>query len=216
MKRKEFFKKGIIGLGAIVSLPSVLTSCKSCTNDQDETVLGGACQVSPTETKGPFPIKTPSQLVQANITSDRTGVALLVNITVQNKNCQPVAGVLVDIWHCDKEGNYSEYGGTSMQVTDYTNVHFLRGRQATDANGRVSFITIYPGWYSSRAPHIHVEVLSSSGGSLLVTQIAFPENISSTVYASSLYASHGQADTANTSDNLKTWEKIILFVLCVQ
>lgn len=129
---------------------------------------------------------------------------MVIDLTIVNKNnsCKPLAGVLVDVWHCDKDGNYSEYGGTAMQSTDYTGVHFLRGRQTTDADGKVSFVSIYPGWYSSRAPHIHLEVLSASGSSLLISQIAFPETISSTVYASSLYATHGQADTANTADNV--------------
>jgi protocatechuate 3,4-dioxygenase beta subunit len=89
-----------------------------------------------------------------------------------------------------------------MQQTDYTAVHFLRGRQTTNAKGIASFISIYPGWYSGRAPHVHIEVLSSSGTSLLVTQLAFPENVSSQVYSSSNYAAHGQANTSNTSDNV--------------
>ncbi len=143
-------------------------------------------------------------MVLENIKSDRTGIALLINITVENKNnnCSPLAGAIVDVWHCDKDGNYSEYGGTGMQQTDYTTVHFLRGRQTTDVNGNVSFISIYPGWYQGRAPHVHVEVLNSSGTSLLVTQIAFPEDISSKVYSSTSYASHGQSDTSNTNDNV--------------
>jgi len=202
MKRKDFLRKGFIGLSSIVAVPTLLDSCKK--KDNEDTMTTNGCIISPTETKGPFPIKTPAQLVQANIVSDRTGVALLVILTIQNKNtsCLPLQGALVDIWHCDKEGNYSEYGGTNMQTTDYTNVHFLRGRQTTDANGQVSFISIYPGWYSSRAPHIHLEILSSTGTSLLVTQIAFPEDISKQVYSSNLYASHGQADTANSTDNV--------------
>jgi protocatechuate 3,4-dioxygenase beta subunit len=62
--------------------------------------------------------------------------------------------------------------------------------------------TCFPGWYPGRAPHVHVEVLTASGSSLLVTQIAFPENVSSAVYSSTSYASHGQADTSNTKDNV--------------
>jgi len=200
MKRNEFLKKSVIGLSSLVGV-SLLDSCKK---KEDDTTLANGCIISPTETKGPFPIKTPAQLVQSSIVSDRTGIALLVILTIQNKNtgCLPIEGVLVDIWHCDRDGNYSEYGGTNMQATDYTNVHFLRGRQTTDTNGQVSFISIYPGWYSGRAPHIHVEILSSSGTSLLVSQVAFPESISSQVYGSSLYVSHGQADTPNASDNV--------------
>jgi protocatechuate 3,4-dioxygenase beta subunit len=30
--------------------------------------------------------------------------------------------------------------------------------QAADTSGRVTFRTIYPGWYMGRATHIHVQV----------------------------------------------------------
>ncbi|WP_433835292.1 intradiol ring-cleavage dioxygenase [Flavobacterium anhuiense] len=206
MDRKKFIRNGILGIASLATASKFLESCSKSDNEETDTTNSGngSCTVSPSETKGPFPIKTPSQLVLENIKSDRIGIALLINLKIENKNnnCEPLSGVLVDVWHCDKDGNYSEYGGTQMQQTDYTSVHFLRGRQTSNTSGEVSFISIYPGWYQGRAPHIHVEVLSSSGSSLLVTQIAFPETISSAVYSSTNYAAHGQADTANTKDNV--------------
>lgn len=206
MDRKKFIRNSILGIASLATATKILESCSKSDNDDNSSDISadGNCTVSPSETKGPFPIKTPSQLVLENIKSDRIGVALLINLTIENqaKDCAPLEGVLVDVWHCDKDGNYSEYGGTSMQQTDYTSVHFLRGRQTSDANGEVSFISIFPGWYQGRAPHIHVEVLSASGSSLLVTQIAFPENVTNEVYSSTNYTSHGQADTSNTSDNV--------------
>ncbi|WP_286969289.1 intradiol ring-cleavage dioxygenase [Flavobacterium sp. UBA4854] len=206
MDRKKFIRNGILGIASLATASKFLESCSKSDNDETNSSNSGdgSCTVSPSETKGPFPIKTPSQLVLENIKSDRVGIALLINLKIENKNnnCEPLSGVLVDVWHCDKDGNYSEYGGTQMQQTDYTSVHFLRGRQTSNSSGEVSFISIYPGWYQGRAPHVHVEVLSSSGTSLLVTQIAFPETISSEVYSSTNYAAHGQADTANTKDNV--------------
>jgi hypothetical protein len=110
-------------------------------------------------------------------------VPFTIKINIKNKNnsCSALQGVNVDIWHCDKDGYYSEYGGTGMQSVNYTGVHFLRGRQTTDADGLVSFTSIFPGWYSGRATHIHVHIYTSSGTSLLVTQIAFPEGSNSAV-----------------------------------
>lgn len=197
MKRKSFLKNSLTGLGAIVGLPLGLSAYVN-TKDARE----GDCTVSPRETAGPFPIKTPSDLVRANIISDRKGVALLINITIQDKNnnCKPMADVHVDAWHCDSQGYYSEYGSERWQKKDFTKHHFLRGRQATDKNGQVSFISIYPGWYPGRAPHIHVEVLNKDGKSLLVTQVAFPDDISEEVYKTGHYK--GPADTTNTSDGL--------------
>ncbi|TDO77942.1 dioxygenase-like protein [Flavobacterium chryseum] len=205
MDRKKFLRNSILGIASLATATKILESCsKNDNDDNDSESSDGSCAVSPSETKGPFPIKTPSQLVLENIKSDRIGVALLINLKIENqsKDCAPLEGVLVDVWHCDKDGNYSEYGGTSMQQTDYTSVHFLRGRQTSDVSGNVSFLSIFPGWYQGRAPHVHVEVLTSSGSSLLVTQIAFPENVSSEVYSSTNYAAHGQADTSNTKDNI--------------
>ena len=64
---------------------------------------------------------------------------------------------------------------------DMTNETFLRGRQITDANGLVSYTSIFPGWYPGRSTHIHVHVYTTTGQSLLVTQIAYPEGANSAV-----------------------------------
>ena len=120
-----------------------------------------------------------------------------------------LAGAIVDIWHCDKDGYYSEYGGTGMQTINYTGVHFLRGRQTTDSNGQVNFTSIFPGWYQGRATHIHVHIYTAAGVSLLITQIAFPEGSSSAV--ATVNGSGGSAYgytrgmtgyTYNASDNI--------------
>lgn len=209
MERKEFLMKGFSALGLAAIIPII--SCSNNTVDPVEadttgTTSGtpGSCTATVSETAGPFPTKSPDSLVLNDIRSDRQGDKLTVNIAIQNKNnsCAALAGALVDIWHCDAAGSYSEYGGTGMQSTNYTSVHFLRGRQTTDTNGLVTFTSIYPGWYSGRAPHIHVHVYNASGKSLLVTQIAFPEAVSKVVYAQGVYASHGQADTTNARDNV--------------
>lgn len=210
MERKKFFTKGLAALGLAFVAP-LANSCSKETAVID-TVTGtgtgtgttttGSCSTSPTETEGPFPTKTPSSLVTSDIKSDRTGVAFTIKITINNKNnsCTALAGALVDIWHCDKDGYYSEYGGSGMQSVNFTSVHFLRGRQTTDTNGLVSFTSIFPGWYAGRAPHIHVHVYSATGTSLLVTQIAFPTDVCDTVYTTAY--SRGKQDTSNTSDNV--------------
>ncbi len=173
------------------------------------TTTVSTCTATSNETEGPFPTKTPSSLVMTDIRSDRTGVDFSITITIQNKNnnCAALADAIVDIWHCDKDGYYSEYGGTSMQSIDYTAVHFLRGRQTTDTNGMVAFKSIFPGWYQSRATHIHVHIYNSSGVSLLVTQIAFPEGTDSAVAVVNASTANGYSKgmsgyTYNASDNV--------------
>lgn len=222
MERKDFLRGlGLVGLGSL-AVP-ILSSCggdddsgsdSSATDTTEATDTGSSsssstCSVTPSETAGPFPTKTPSSLVKSDITSDRTGVPLTINITIQNKNasCAALQGTIVDIWHCDKDGYYSEYGGTGMQSADFTSVHFLRGRQTTNANGLVSFTSIFPGWYSGRATHIHVHIYNSAGTSLLVTQIAFPEGSGSAVVLVNASSANGYTKgmsgyTYNANDNV--------------
>lgn len=209
MERKEFLKK--LGFGALVTPtfvkcagediePSASTDTESEANADD-----GTCTMTPSETAGPFPTKNPSSLVLEDITSDRTGIPLTVTITVQDygQGCEALSGAIVDIWHCDKDGYYSEYGGSGMQSANFTSYHFLRGRQTTDTNGQVGFSTIFPGWYSGRAPHIHVHVYDATGKSLLVTQIAFPTSVCDTVYTTATqYYTKGKQDTSNAGDNI--------------
>lgn len=212
MERKHFLKNGLAALG-IATIAPLASQCRkkdSTTSDTGSTggTGGSTCTAAPTETEGPFPTKTPSSLVRTNIVDDRTGVPFTIKITVQNTNstCAALANAIVDIWHCDKDGYYSEYGGTSMQTVDNTAVHFLRGRQVTDSNGLVTFTSVFPGWYQSRATHIHVHIYNAAGTSLKVTQIAFPEGSSSAVALVNTTASgytKGMAGyTYNASDNV--------------
>jgi protocatechuate 3,4-dioxygenase beta subunit len=148
--------------------------------------------------------------VRSNIVDGQSGVPLTIKITICNINnsCAALANAMVDIWHCSASGYYSEYtdtpgGGSAYPTVDYTSAHFLRGRQTTGTNGLVTFTSIFPGWYSPRAPHIHAHVYNSSGTSLLVTQIAFPTGVCDTVYTTATdYIARGKQDTANTADSV--------------
>ncbi len=207
MERKKFLSQSLTALGVAFVAPMAKACSKKDTlvESKDTEVLSGNCTTTPSETEGPFPTKSPSSLAQADIKGDRVGVALTVKINITNKNnsCAALANAIVDIWHCDAAGNYSEYGGTGMQSTNYSNAHWLRGRQTTDDSGVATFTTIFPGWYSGRAPHIHVHVYNASGKSLLVTQIAFPTDVCNTVYTTaSTYSSRGTQDTQNARDNV--------------
>jgi protocatechuate 3,4-dioxygenase beta subunit len=199
--------------GATSGVIAVTVASVTVTTSSSFTVgsASASCSSTDAETEGPFPTKSPSSLVKVDIRSDRTGVAFTIDITILNKNasCAPLEGALVDIWHCDKDGYYSEYGGTSMQTVDYTAVHFLRGRQVTDSNGLVSFTSIFPGWYQSRATHVHVHIYNAAGTSLLVTQIAFPEGTSSAVNLVNASTANGYTKgmtgyTYNASDSVFT------------
>ena len=209
MERKNFLKNLLIGA---ISTPVVIDACKKSSTTENAgtttTATGGSstsnCVIAPTETEGPFPTKVPASYVRSDITDGRAGHKLTTKIIIGNSssNCSPLAGAIVDIWHCDAEGNYSEYGGTGMQSTNYQSVHFLRGRQTTDANGLVTFTTIFPGWYTGRATHIHVHVYNAAGKSLKVTQIAFPEGTGTALAQVNGYSKGLSGYTYNKNDNV--------------
>ncbi len=198
MERSLFLKKGLGFLGMALVAPALLAK-------KEESA---ACTATVTETAGPFPTINPANLAVSNIVGDRTGVAFTINIDVKSiTDCNAVQGIIVDIWHCDKDGNYSQYGGTQMQQIDYTNNTFLRGRQVTDVNGQVSYTSIFPGWYTGRATHIHVHMYTSGGTSLLISQIAFPEGAGSAVATVNAATQYGYTKGMtgyqyNASDNV--------------
>jgi protocatechuate 3,4-dioxygenase beta subunit len=117
------------------------------------------------------------------------GVPLTIELTVLDSSTgAAIPGAAVYLWHCDQDGNYSLY---SQGVT---NQNYLRGVQEADANGRVSFQSIFPACYSGRWPHIHFEVYStlsdatSAGRPAATSQIALPKDTCDAVYATDGYS----------------------------
>jgi protocatechuate 3,4-dioxygenase beta subunit len=138
---------------------------------------------------------------RSDIREDRTGTALTLTLTIQDagNGCAPIAGAKVMIWHCDKDGIYSEYNNNTNAGD--VNATYLRGWQETDSEGKVQFTTIYPGWYSPRATHIHVEIYSGTTAKK-VTQIGFPDEINAAVYAQADIYKKGQNSTTNATDQV--------------
>ena len=176
---------------------------------------------TPEETAGPYPgdgsngpnVLAASGVVRQDITASfgtsstrAGGVPLTVTLTLlDNANgCVPLAGAAVYAWHCDKDGKYSMYDA------GLKNENYLRGVQQADANGQVTFQTIFPGAYSGRWPHIHFEVFESmdnataAGQVLAVSQIALTDAACKEVYASAGYESSARnfPRTTLTSDNV--------------
>jgi protocatechuate 3,4-dioxygenase beta subunit len=168
------------------------------------TATSGSCAVTAEETAGPYPDHVGMINTQAfyrrDITEGRGGTPLQLVLTVVNSrnNCSPLASAAIEVWQCDAAGDYSEY---SQPGYDGTGKTFLRGLQTTDASGRVTFDTIYPGWYMGRATHIHVQVFVK-GVTIKTTQVAFPEDVTRQVYGQGVYASKGQNSTSNAGDNV--------------
>jgi protocatechuate 3,4-dioxygenase beta subunit len=179
------------------------------------------CSAIPEETAGPFPgdgsngpnVLTEDGIVRGDIrpsfgaASGRAeGVPATLDLAVLDSanGCAPLAGAAVYVWHCDRDGQYSLYSPGAAGE------NYLRGVQAADSGGAVSFTTIFPGCYSGRWPHVHFEVYPSvadatGGGSVLTTsQLAIPEDACNQVYAADGYAQNvsNLASLTLESDNV--------------
>ena len=159
----------------------------------------------PEETAGPYPgdgsngpnVLSESGVVRSDITSSfgsASGVAEGIPTTVKLKvydltgdEITPLAGAAVYLWHCDREGRYSLYDD---EVADE---NYLRGVQEADADGNLSFTTIFPACYAGRWPHMHFEVYesqalaTSADNKLRTSQLALPQDVCDTVYATEGY-----------------------------
>jgi protocatechuate 3,4-dioxygenase beta subunit len=168
-----------------------------------------ACVVSPELTEGPYFVD--EKLNRSDIRSNtpdgavKDGALLKLTLHVSKVNgsgCTPLQGAMVDIWHCDASGVYSDATDRSFNTVGQD---FLRGYQLTDANGAVQFTTIYPGWYQGRAVHIHFKVRgadSSNRNYEFTSQFFFDDAFSEQVYAQAPYASKGVQTLRNEQDNI--------------
>ncbi len=168
-----------------------------------------SCVVKPALTEGPYFVD--DQLNRSDIriepsdgsVKEGTLLNLIFSVSdVSANTCAPLAGAQVDVWHCDAEGAYS---GVSDPGFDTSDEKWLRGYQITDETGKAEFITIYPGWYSGRAVHIHFKIRTdpdSEQGYEFTSQLFFPEDITDIVHAEGIYADKGYRNVLNAEDNI--------------
>jgi protocatechuate 3,4-dioxygenase beta subunit len=195
----------LAGVGAVSLLGCGGGGSAASTDSSSSSSTSGSCSVIPEETAGPYPgdgsntangsvanVLGLSGIVRSDIRPSlpsslgtAEGVTLTVTLTLvdTNTSCADLSGHAIYLWHCDREGRYSMY---SSGVTDQ---NYLRGVQETDANGQVTFTTVFPGCYAGRMPHIHFEVYrslataTSSTSKIKTSQMAFPVAECSTVYS---------------------------------
>lgn len=186
--RRKALKLGLAGLGFLVT---------GCSIAQDNS--SGACLTEiPEETAGPFPangsrninLLERSGIVRRDITNSLAtgniaeGLPLEINLQLMNAagECAPLAGYAVYIWQCDRDANYSMYSN------GVSNEDYLRGVQAADLEGKLSFQSIFPACYAGRWPHFHFEVYpsldlaSNVANKIHTSQLALPEDVSQNVY----------------------------------
>ncbi len=166
--------------------------------------VGASCAIIPEETAGPFPgdgsngpdVLSQSGVVRSDIRSSfgssttvAEGIPLTIQLTIQDgTDCVPLAGAAVYVWHCDRAGDYSLYSEAAAGE------NYLRGVQAADEDGLVTFQSIFPACYPGRWPHIHFEVYPSldmatnEANKIATSQVALPKEACDQVFATDGYA----------------------------
>lgn len=156
------------------------------------------------DTAGPYPgdgsngpnILTGSGIVRRDIRASfgtasgvAAGVPLTINLTIQDADngCAPLPGAAVYAWHCTATGEYSMY---SQAIAGE---NYLRGVQEADEQGGLRFVSVFPGAYSGRWPHVHFEVYASladataAGDPIKTSQLALPREVCEAAYATDGY-----------------------------
>jgi protocatechuate 3,4-dioxygenase beta subunit len=183
------------GVGRLDRLPGSVSSSNA------------PCVVTPQLTEGPYFVD--EGLNRSDIRTDtatgaaRPGLPLELTIALSQVGagtCGPLAGALVDVWHCDALDVCSD-------VAQQRSVGqaFLRGHQVSDASGVVRFTTIYPCWYQGRAVHLHFKVRTSptaSRGLEVTSQMFFDEALTDVVHQQPPYSQKGRRDTLNSTDGI--------------
>jgi protocatechuate 3,4-dioxygenase beta subunit len=202
----------LLGLGGVSATlftiagcgPTGSTDSPSSAAASPSAATGASCAIIPEETAGPYPgdgsngpnVLAESGVVRSDIRSSfgssttvAEGIPLTIQLTIQDgADCAPLAGAAVYLWHCDRDGNYSLYSDA------VSGENYLRGVQAADDNGMVTFTSIFPACYAGRWPHIHFEIYPSldlatnEANKIATSQVALPQDACDAVYATDGYA----------------------------
>ncbi len=185
------------------------------------TAAATTCVLTSEATEGPYWLD--NSLVRKDITEGKSGAALTLQLTVVDykNSCAPLSNAAVEIWHCDAWGYYSGFTTTSPGgsgpaedgVGDEKT--YLRGIQLTNSSGVAEFRTVFPGWYSPRAVHIHCKVYTGgtidtstntyeNGTAHHTGQFFFLDDLVTQVEAAKPYSQHTGTITTLANDMVYT------------
>jgi len=218
---------GTVGAGLVAGcVPGVATTSPperatpTSGTDPGPTISAGAgaatdaaavpsCVVRPEMTEGPYFVD--ELLNRSDIRRDPAdgtevdGTPLELTFVVSRvagNGCEALADAVVDVWHCDALGVYSDVADPGFNTVGKK---FLRGYQVTDSHGVARFVTIYPGWYQGRTVHIHFKIRgrSETGSAYEFTsQLFFDDALTDRVHAELPYASKGERTLRNDGDRM--------------
>jgi protocatechuate 3,4-dioxygenase beta subunit len=197
MRRNRKGNRGITrrqALAGVAATASTFFAWRESTRAASQKV----CILTPEATQGPFYFDP--KLMRADITEKKPGAPLVLTLhIVEAGDCAALSDARVNVWHSDGLGLYSGYARQATGSAEGET--FLRGTQFADADGKVRFATIYPGWYPGRTSHIHFKVILDDKD-LVAGQLYFPDTVSELIYATfSPYRERkAESDTSNVND----------------
>ncbi|KAJ7870777.1 Intradiol ring-cleavage dioxygenase [Mycena olivaceomarginata] len=178
-----------------------------------------SCVLAPEVTQGPYLVD--GEYVRWDIREDTDGIDTYVDVQlIDIATCKPVPNVYIDFWHANATGVYSGIvangNGIGTQEASNLNTTFLRGIQATNKDGVAQWLTVFPGHYTGRTPHIHILAHQNatvfkngtvgSGNASHVGQFFMDQSLISKVETTAPYASNAQTLTTNEEDSILAQE----------
>ncbi|KAG0142462.1 hypothetical protein CROQUDRAFT_662463 [Cronartium quercuum f. sp. fusiforme G11] len=201
--------------------------------DLEARIRNQSCVLSPVVTSGPY-YHLSGHLIRQNMAEWQDGILFMMDIGVIDvETCEPIPNVLVDVWHANATGFYAGHPVQSPELRDelpqatgkraglltaypLTVPHetFLRAAWPTNRNGVSQFTSIFPGYYTGRATHVHAKIhlnwtehsnaTFSSAGSAYTGQFFFPDDVNLAIDGISPYRYNPVKDrTRNWVDSLK-------------
>jgi len=192
MTERELSRKAVLKAAGGTSLAAIFgaRAVQVLAGDEAAAATVTTCLLTPEVTAGPYWVQ--ESLTRRNVTEGKPGLPLVIRFTILNaRTCKPIPKADVEIWHCDATGSYSAVDGATTR--------FLRGHQKANAAGKAEFLTIFPGWYPGRTPHIHMKVYIG-GNAVQTGQVFLNEAVTRAVYKQKPYAVRGAYDTPHSGD----------------
>lgn len=162
-----------------------------------------SCALFVSSTLGPCFASSP---IRRDVSEGYPGIPVRLALQILDADCAVIEGARVDIWHTGNSGLYSEgpiefCTGGDADAEAHT---YFRGAQVTDADGQVAFDTCFPGWYVSRAIHIHFQVfLPGAEMATKISQLYFDPDLTNEIFDTHVdYVEFGRPAVTNAADSI--------------